>query len=799
MRHARPGLFAAVLFSLALAGCAPETAAPGVEREQEPVGGLTPLGAPTESELRADLTRLGNYVLPNDQSIVSKFDALVTAYQAGTGFADELQALIDKINLEVQKYTRTPTNGSLNDCVDGGTYPGCETVGMLRDQVIADIYRFVGLDPDATICIVPPGAPSTFCETQAANDNAGFVYFPPALFSQLTYVSIKALQNSSVFSGLDEYGYVLEIRTAPVTTFGNDQPIVVACVPTDTPADVLDRLLLAHRRAEAKYGPNPPFSLLPDEDLSGDQTLESYAAQFCGVPQPSAGPTGPSLFGLSADSPLNRMLVSARDLLLPEPLHASNALLLATRGFSGASGSPEEFSTFRAVDRGVTGAGGSAEEFAPSATGAATAAATGEAGSSSSTGLPTVVVQTPAGGAGVPGVRVTFALADPTSTDGSGNLLYTPASEASLCIGSPTTVVTDANGAATLPCLNFGTKAGYKNLQVSFDPGQVFTDLAISEQPCMIGAAGTCDNTFTQNFLIETVAGPAAGIAIVEGNNQVAAAYTAVATAPKVVVTDQYGNVVAGADVDWSANVGTIEPNNGLGNEDNGSTTTGTDGTTALTSWTLGVGANTLLAELTTAGGIQSVTFNATGTFELVLANACVTGGAKDDITRFGFYVPNEKNKIIQAIGLNLSSNGAPGQSENYEVTLTATRRLQQGSSVETQVRQATARLQSGSNSSKGEESLVIFDFGSNPFMGDNRNGDITVRMSVVEVINGIESPLPSNRSVNMNAGGCSAGSKNCKPVAVTGARACNITESQLNPLVLDYRRGLAARIYTSP
>lgn len=816
-------LFAAALALLVVIGCAPDTMAPGGDRPQAEAPGLTPLGAPSASDLRADLIELGRFVTPNDQSILSKFDALVAAQGAGTGFGDELEDLISKINLEVQKYTGSPRNGSLDDCVDGTNNEDCLTVEGLRDQIIADIYRFVGLDPDGTICIVPPGAPSSFCETE--DTNAGFVYFPPALFDRLTYVSVKALENSNVFSGLDEYGTTIEIRTAPISDFDEIRPTVVACVPTTLSEEVLNRLLLGHRRSvnAPEYGGNPPFSLLPEADLGFDPALVNYAAGFCGTPEPLGSASGPSIFGLAADSPLNRLLVSARDFLLPSELAASNAVLLAARGFSGASGSPEEFSTFRAVDRGVTGAGGSPEEFAPQAsTGAANAAASGMAGTSATSGLPSVRVRT-VGDRGVNGVKVSFTLTVPASEDAEGTPLY-PGSQASLCSASPVTVTTageDDDGAplglATLPCLNFGDRAGYMNLQVTFDPSDVLTGdgFAPGEELCIIetdpvtpgvnaDAPGACDTdgTVTQNFLIETVAGPAAAIEIVEGDNQTAPAYSAVAIAPKVVVKDQYGNLVSGAEVDWSANVGTIDPNLGTGQEDFAQTTTGADGTSALTSWTLGVGANTLLAEIATSSGIESVTFNATGTFGLSLANACVTGGAKDDITKYGFHFPSENGRLIQAIGLHLSSNGAPGLSENYEVTLTATRTVKQGSTTTVEnIRQATARLQSGSNSSKGLENLVVFDFVGNPFpaLPNGSNGTVSVTMTVAQIVNGVSQALPANRSVNMNVGGCPAGSKNCKPVKVAEARACSITESQLSPYIENYRNGLAARVYTSP
>lgn len=789
-RPVAAALLSALLFA---AACAPEPTGPGAVRTpgEELFG--APSASPSDLEvfIRNGLNQLAGLTPPDATAYQALFTNLLNAIAGNPeNVGEKLNALLQFID------------NHAGDAADDSQ------VGQIRDAIIAALYALVNLDPDATICVLPPGHPSSVCVTPNPNgiDNAGFVYFPPSLFEALTFVSIKALDNTGVGSGLDEYGYALEIRTAPISTFGSVKPTVVACVPNGLPTATLNRLLIGHRRAADKYD-DPPFSLLPDAGIETDQELLGYAEDFCGKPPEDASP---SFFGLSAESRLGRVLARTADFLLPQRLLATNEILLNSRGFSGAAGSPEEFSTFRAVDRGVTGAGGSPEEFAPTTAGDPTGELlTGAAGTTATTGLPFVIVQTPAGGRGVNGVKVTFTVGAPTRKDADGNLLFTPASDAALCDGKTAVTVTtggEENGApvgiAVLPCLEFGTKAGYANIKATFDPTQVFADLDDSEQPCMIGGDGDCDPAVTRNFLAETVAGPAAQIAIVEGNNQSAPAYTAVPVAPKVIVKDQYGNVVFGESVTWSANVGTIDPNAGEGNEDTGTTTTDADGTSAVTSWTLGAGPNTLLAEIAVGEGTESVQFTAEGTFGLSLGNACVTGGQKDDITKFGFHFPYERNRTIQAIGLHLSSNGAPGQSENYEVTLTATRVLPQSGQTpaRTDVRTATARLQSSSNSSKGIENLVIFDFNGDPFPVDSRNnGTVTVRMSVA-MANG--DPIPANRVVNMNAGSCPAGQLNCNQNQrrVAEARTCSQTESQLGPpLVENYRRAFAGRVYTSP
>jgi len=81
---------------------------------------------------------------------------------------------------------------------------------------------------------------------------------------------------------------------------------------------------------------------------------------------------------------------------------------------------------------------------------------------------------------------------------------------------------------------------------------------------------------------------------------------TAVATAPRVKVADQFGNGVAGVTV-------TFAVSGGGGSVTGATPTTGSDGTASAGGWTLGptTGANTLTASAT---GLASVTFTATGT-----------------------------------------------------------------------------------------------------------------------------------------------------------------------------------------
>ncbi len=484
---------------LVLAGCAPDTTAPLAS----PGDGAGSFGFPSAvgsvADLRADLERLAIRTVPNKNAFLSKFDALVAAIP-GDDYGDELLDLLNFLELQVQqRYLQPPRRGSLSDCVIPGSGSGCETVGQLYDKVVAGIKDMVGLDSDpaATICILPDGHTSEFCRApkEDGTQGTGFVFFPADLFDKLTFVSVKSLGETSVNSGLDEYGFTVEIRTAPVSEFGSIRPTVVACVAPGLNQATLDRLLLGHRRSADKYA-TPPFSLLPE---ATDPAVEAEAIDYCG-----AANGGPSVFGLAPESPLNRLLVGARNLFLPAQLSASSAVILATRGFSGASGSPEEFSTFRAVDRGVTGAGGSPEEFAPQANGGdPVPAVAGEIGSEAEN-VHVLVVQTPGTGRGVNGVKVTFTLADPITDLAS--------SEASFCNEATTVEVVTGGyddggqpmGAARIPCLAFGTEAGYKNLKAEIDP------TSVDGLACVVDDNGVClEGTDVGNYLVWSKSEPA--------------------------------------------------------------------------------------------------------------------------------------------------------------------------------------------------------------------------------------------------------------------------------------------------
>jgi hypothetical protein len=114
---------------------------------------------------------------------------------------------------------------------------------------------------------------------------------------------------------------------------------------------------------------------------------------------------------------------------------------------------------------------------------------------------------------------------------------------------APTTAVsTLGNGTATVTSWRLGTAAGVNNNTLR----ATATGAGITGNPINITATA--------------VAGPPASIAVVQGNGQTAVTGTNVATAPTVVVRDQYSNPVSGRTVSFTTtggSVGTPAPTTG--------------------------------------------------------------------------------------------------------------------------------------------------------------------------------------------------------------------------------------------
>ena len=186
----------------------------------------------------------------------------------------------------------------------------------------------------------------------------------------------------------------------------------------------------------------------------------------------------------------------------------------------------------------------------------------------------------------------------------------------------------DTSGTAVTAAIASGGGAlgGTGVVETNANGTAAFTSLAIT------GTAGPRTLGFTATGLsgatsvtLQLEAGPATQIAVRAGDSQSAAAGTAVAIPPAVIVKDASGNPVAGVSVTFAvaSGDGSVDPTTPL--------VTGADGSAAVGSWTLGpiAGANTLTA---TAPGLAGspVTFTASAT---VGAAASITKRSGDNLT----------------------------------------------------------------------------------------------------------------------------------------------------------------------
>ncbi len=177
----------------------------------------------------------------------------------------------------------------------------------------------------------------------------------------------------------------------------------------------------------------------------------------------------------------------------------------------------------------------------------------------------------------VPGVAVSFAI-----TQGGGT------------IGGATTgtATSGTDGIATVPAWTLGTAPGTNTLTAS------------------IGALPAA------TFTITTRAGAAASASKVAGDAQTGIVGQIVTTRPAVRVTDQFGNGIAGATVNFvvAANSGAITGATQI---------TGADGLATLGAWTLG-----------TVPGSQSVTAAVSGTNLITTFVATVSAGSPTTVTK---------------------------------------------------------------------------------------------------------------------------------------------------------------------
>ncbi len=337
-------------------------------------------------------------------------------------------------------------------------------------NLVNQILCFVGLggieDPDDT-WVVNPGDP---VQTFVTVDEQSGIQFPSDAVSELTLVTAVRSNPAALVTNLDKYPFVYDWKLVPAQTLQNGAVATVGICPdpasfADVPAselqDLLDRLVLGHQRSATA------FEVLERVPVPAAMTL-----QCADIPdQPSASR------GLFRD--LTDRVV---DWILPQPVMAA-AVRLPT---GGVGGSTSEFSPLGPVDPKLRGGGvgGSTSEFTRmdvASAGMAPGAYAGTVGTQRTSGLlPTITITTRRGTV-IPGVGVTWT-AEPPATQ-------TPAGNASVC-GANT--VTNAQGVASVTCLDFGTTV---NLAVAYTKVR-----ATFTAPAGLEAAGATVITFEPPF-----------------------------------------------------------------------------------------------------------------------------------------------------------------------------------------------------------------------------------------------------------------------------------------------------------
>ena len=645
---------------LVLSACSQDVTSSADAPKARPPLLVNSVAACTESQsveyLQASIDSLMKFLTPNNSSAQSKFTTILNALAAGdkASAQSELTTLINFINL---KYGQANTTGvTIKDPVTGVAVP----IEQFKNTLIDQLTCFVALNSFD----LNPGDPDKVFSN--ADQTAG-VFFPAGYVPQGFNVVITTPSSSPLITDLDvvpssfiDIKLVDENGDPPeLGTEFNGLPIVVVCFPSTITSDVAERALLGHQAAS--------FELLQKTNIP--QMLADEVT--CGANLPIQ------------TTALGRMIRKVADFLLPEKLFASFF------AFGGVGGSPEEFSPFGAVDPGMSfgGAGGSPEEFSRSAVKQQRSSARiptasvlvgggttvqGVAGSPDETdpnNLPKVRIATP-NGTPIDGISVTFTLSAP---DASGSDPITgPDSEATLCAGATTiNVPTDADGYAKVPCINFGTKVGYKNLKATFDP----TD--VDPLACILDAAGACAPATTSvNFLVQTTPDAPAliktfmatppdttHVAALTFNYGTGLPGGVVDSAPRVIVTDQFGNPVgAGVGITWSP----ITGSNGAALVVGGGGSTSAGGLAQVTSWTLGLGLNQILADITGVVGTSASFTGSVPTGQSLFE--CPVGGNKTDIGAISFPKPNG---TVRGITLYMSVTGQSSAEATYNATYT--------------------------------------------------------------------------------------------------------------------------------
>ncbi|MFN0181960.1 MAG: hypothetical protein ACKVZ0_24420 [Gemmatimonadales bacterium] len=221
-------------------------------------------------------------------------------------------------------------------------------------------------------------------------------------------------------------------------------------------------------------------------------------------------------------------------------------------------------------------------------------------------------------------------VAQPGATAASGALL-TPAPAVALIDASGARVSARGVSIRVTLASGSGTLAGTLEARTDAEGKTVFEDVRIrgpvgpkTLRFSAVGLVSAASNS------VELVAGAAASMVVDAGNNQTAAAGTAVAVAPAVRLLDDAANPVSNTQVSFLVV-------SGGGAVTGAPATTGADGVARIQSWTLG--ATVGLNQLTATSGALSAAFSATATVGAPAKLTAVDGDAQTSTIGFALAV----------------------------------------------------------------------------------------------------------------------------------------------------------------
>jgi hypothetical protein len=328
-------------------------------------------------------------------------------------------------------------------------------------------------------------------------------------------------------------------------------------------------------------------------------------------------------------------------------------------------------------------------------------------------------------------------------------------------------VVTSSAAQVMLAVTGGGATLGGTTTQTAVNGVATFSNLTVTKAGTWTLTASSPSLTSGTSSSFTVSAAAADTIFSVAGDNQSALFGTAVAVAPAVRVTDQYGNPVEGVAVTFTAQNG--------GSVAGANQSTDVTGTATVGSWTLVAGTNYLLAGTSLGLEGEPVTFTATGLTSYPTLVDCLPSNGSGDALSHGFYIPKYPGTSLSQVDVYLSSNASASTPTPYTIQLIAKLNgfdgQQIGSSTE------TVYLRGASS----ENLPTHFVFGTLPSV--SKRSTVTFQFNVLS--------NPNNATLTFNVGSCGVGNTHCKT-------SCDLIETTdaSGSLSTFYRDGTAAKIY---